>query len=146
MVDDMFVFTDKQSARLIMAKLFNPSKLHRWLAKIFSCYLTYEWFLFTTQSDVAHIRFTFRIMIEQIPKVFVLFVIGLWLSSTTWGWRHKKTVYLLLLPSLLMSPQIAGFPFTIMGWLSFAVALWSYFTVYNSERTNHVLVATQSNV
>ena len=43
-------------------------------------------------------------------------------------------------------PQIAGFPFTIMGWLSFAVALWSYFTVYNAERTNHVLVATQSNV
>jgi|GEM_PF-3235392 len=141
----MFKFTELRSTKLIKAKLLSPRKLYRWVARIFSCYLTYEWFLFTTQSDVAHIRFTFRIMTEQIPKVFVLFVIGLWLSSTAWGWRHKKTVYLLLLPSLLMSPQIAGFPFTIMGWLSFAVALWAYITVYNAERTNHVLVATQSN-
>ena len=142
----MFEFTNNLSLRLIVANLLNPGKLHRWLARILSCYLTYVWFLFTTQSDVAHIRFTFRIMIEQIPKVFLLFVIGLWLSTTDWGWRHKKTVYLLLLPSLLMSPQIDGFPFTIMGWLSFAVALWAYFTVYNAERTNHELVATQSNV
>lgn len=84
-------------------------------------------------------------MIEQMPKVSVLFVIGLWFSSTEWGCRHKKTIYLLLLPSLLMSPQIAGFPFTFMGWLSFVVALWAYFTVFNAERTNHVWVATQSN-
>jgi hypothetical protein len=128
------------------ANLVNIGRLHRLIARLFSCYLTYMWFLFTTQSDVAHIRFTFRIMIEQIPKVFLIFVIGLWLSTTDWGWKHKKTVYLLLLPSLLMSPQILGFPFSIMGWTSFFVALWSYFTVYNAERTKRELVATQSNV
>ena len=128
------------------AILVNIGRLHRLIARFFSCYLTYNWFLFTTQSDVAHIRFTFRIMIEQIPTVFLLFVIGLWLSTTDWGWKHKKTVYLLLLPSLLMSPQILGFPFSIMGWTSFFVALWSYFTVYNAERTKRELVATQSNV
>jgi hypothetical protein len=142
----MFELMNKQSVRPIVAQLLNPGMLHKWVARIFSCYLTYKWFLFTTQSDVVHIRFTFRIMIEQIPKVFVLFVIGLWLSTTDWGWRHKKTVYLLLLPSLLMSPQIVGFPFSIMGWLSFLVALWSYFSVYKAERTNRVLVATQPNV
>ena len=139
---DMFQFMDEQSVRQIVSKLLNKGKPHKWVARILSCYLTYEWFLFTTQSDVAHIRFTFRIMIEQIPKVFLLFVIGLWLSTTNWSGSHKKTVYVLLLPSLLMSPQIVGFPFSVMGWLSFFVALWSYFTVYKAERTKLVLVAT----
>ena len=98
---------DIVSVRPLVAKILNTGRLHRWVARSFSCYLTYEWLLFTTQSDVAHIRYTFRIMIEQTPKVFLLFVIGSWLSTTDRGWRHKKTVYLHILPSL-STPRSRG--------------------------------------
>lgn len=101
---------------------------HAWVARFFSVYLTYEWFVFANRSD-AYNRYSLKIMATMIPKVFVLYLIGLWLSSTQWGLRHKKTMYFLLLPSLLMSPSIAGFPFSIMGWLSFFVAIWSYLII-----------------
>lgn len=106
---------------------------HPWVARFFSVYLTYEWFIFATRSDEYN-RYTLKIMATMIPKVFILYVIGLWLSSTLWGLRHKKTLFFLLLPSLLMSPSIAGFPFSIMGWLSFFVAIWSYFIIYKVKK------------
>ncbi len=116
-----------QGLRLLAFK-----KAHFWTARFFSVYLTYEWFLFSTDSD-AYRRFALRTMITMIPKVFLLYVIGLWLSTTQWGLRHKKTLYVLLLPSLLMSPSIAGFPFSTMGWLAFFVAIWSYLIIRNGE-------------
>ncbi len=105
---------------------------HTWVARFFSIYLTYEWFVFATRSD-AYSRYTLKTMATMIPKVFLLYVIGLWLSSTQWGLQHKKTMYFLLLPSLLMSPSIAGFPFSIMGWLSFFVAIWSCLIIYKAK-------------
>jgi hypothetical protein len=108
---------------------------HSCVARFFSIYLTYEWFVFATRSD-AYNRYKLKIMATMIPKVFLLYVIGLWLSSTQWGRQHKKITYILLLPSLLMSPSIAGFPFGIMGWLSFFVAIWSYIVVYKVKRNN----------
>jgi hypothetical protein len=105
---------------------------HTWIARFFSVYLTYEWFIFSTDSD-AYSRYAFRTMVTMIPKVFLFYVIGLWLSTTQWGVRHKKILYILLLPSLLMTPSIAGFPFSIMGWASFLVVLWSYMVIYKGE-------------
>ena len=108
--------------------------VHAWIARFFTFYLTYKWFVFSTDSD-AYNRYAFRTMVTMIPKVFLLYVIGLWLSTTQWGLRHKKTLYVLLLPSLLMSPSIAGFPLSMMGWLSFFVAIWSYLIIYKTEET-----------
>lgn len=119
---------DRASLPLIDFKI-----VHTWMARFFAIYLTHEWFLFATRSD-AYNRYTFRIMVTMVPKVFCLYVIGLWLSTTQWGVRHKKTMYFLLLPSFFMSPSIAGFPFNIMGWLSFFVAIWSYIVIYGTKK------------
>ncbi|MCX6128223.1 MAG: hypothetical protein NTX25_04065 [Proteobacteria bacterium] len=105
---------------------------HAWVARFFSIYLTYEWFIFSTDSD-AYNRYAFRTVVTMVPKVFLLYVIGLWLSTTQWGLRHKKILYVLLLPSLLMSPSIAGFPSSIMGWSSFFVVVWTYKVIYQTE-------------
>ena len=111
----------------IDSKLF-----HTLTARLFSIYLTYKWFVFSTDSD-AYNRFALRTVFTMAPKVFLLYVIGLWLSTTPWGMRHKKSLYFLLLPSLLMSPSIAGFPFSLMGWASFFVAMWSYLIIYKTK-------------
>jgi hypothetical protein len=113
---------------------------HAWIARFFAIYLTYKWFIFSTDSDAFN-RYAFRTMVTMIPKVFLLYVIGLWLSTTQWGLRHKKTIYVVLLPSILMSPSIAGFPFSIMGWLSFFVAIWSYLIIYKHRETANEVVA-----
>ena len=107
-------------------------KAHKFVARILSIYLTHEWFVYGLRSDVLN-PYTVKLVLTVMPRAFFLFVIGLWLSTTDFGKRHKKTTYILLLPSLLMSPSIAGFPYNSMGWLSFFVAIWSYVTTYRSE-------------
>jgi hypothetical protein len=107
-------------------------KAHKFVARILSIYLTHEWFVYGLRSDVLN-PYTVKLVLTVMPRAFFLFVIGLWLSTTDFGKRHKKTTYILLLPSLLMSPSIAGFPYKSMGWLSFFVAIWSYVTTYRSE-------------
>ena len=107
--------------------------LHMWIARFFSIYLTYEWFIFSTRSDFER-RFTLKVIAIQIPWVFLNYVVGLWLSTTKFGLKYKKISYFLLLPSIVMSPAIAGFPYSIMGWLSLFVAIWSYIRIYKSER------------
>lgn len=102
---------------------------HVWIARFFSIFLTHEWFVFATRSDAFN-RYRAQVILTMMPKVFVLYVLGLWLSSTQWGFRHKKVTYVLLLPSLLMSPSVAGFPGTFMGWLALFVAIWSYVIIY----------------
>ena len=109
--------------------------LHVWVARFFCLYLTHEWFIFGTHSDTNN-PYTLRIMFSAVPKAFLFFTIGLWLSTTQWGFRHKKMVYFLLLPSLIMSPSIIGFPLSIMSWLSFFVAIWSYVIIYRTKGKN----------
>ena len=108
-------------------------KAHTWAARFLSIYLTYEWFVFSTRSNLER-RFEFKVMTIQIPWVFLNYILGLWLSTTKIGLKYKKLSYFLLLPSLLMSPAIAGFPYDIMGWLSLFVAIWSYRIIYKTER------------
>ncbi len=105
---------------------------HTWVARLLSIYLTHTWFIFGTRSD-THDPYTFRIMLSVIPKAFLFFVLGLWLSTTQWGLQHKKIIYILLLPSLLMSPPIVGFPYSAIGWASFLTAIWSYLIIYKAQ-------------
>lgn len=103
---------------------------HTWVARFFCIYLTYKWFMFSTDSDVYN-RHAFRTVVTMVPKVFALYILGLWLSTTKWGVRHKQLLYIMLLPSLLMSTPLVGFPFNFTGWVAFLVVLWSYMTVYS---------------
>lgn len=127
-------------ARKSALRFLDFKMAHGWVARFFSIYLTYEWFVFSTDSDVYH-RYALRTVVTMVPKVFVLYVVGLWLSTTQWGLRHKKIQYVLLLPSLLMSPSIAGFPISIMGWLSFFVAIWSYVVIHKTKVRHNEMVA-----
>lgn len=115
-------------------QLVDPERAHTFVARIFSVYLTHEWFRYGLRSDVLD-PYTFRLVLTVMPKAFLFFVMGLWLSATIFGARHKKTTYLLLLPSLVMSPSIAGFPAKLMGWLSLFVAIWSYVRVHSANRS-----------
>lgn len=103
--------------------------MHVWVARFFYIYLTHEWFVFGTRSE-GYNPYTFKIMLMVLPRAFLFFTIGLWLSTTQCGFRHKKLVCLLLLPSLLVSPSILGFPLSIMGWIAFLVAFWSYLIIF----------------
>jgi hypothetical protein len=114
-------------------RFIDSKKAHTWVARFFSIYLTYEWFVFSTRSNLER-RFEFKVMTIQIPWVFLNYILGLWLSTTKISLKYKKLSYFLLLPSLLMSPAIAGFPYDIMGWLSLFVAIWSYRIIYKTER------------
>jgi len=54
-------------------------------------------------------------------------------SVKAYGNTLENTLFSNVLPSLLMSPSIAGFPFSAMGWLSFFVAIWSYIVIYKTK-------------
>jgi hypothetical protein len=106
-------------------------KAHTLLARVFCVFITHEWFVYGLRSDVLN-PYTVRLMLTVMPKAFLFFVSGLWLSTTAFGARHKKTTYFLLLPSLVMSPAIIGFPGAFMGWLCVLIAIWSYVRVHKS--------------
>jgi hypothetical protein len=110
-------------------------KLHTFVSRIFCVYQTHAWFVYGLRSDVLN-PYTLKLILTVMPKAFIFFVLGLWLSTTEFGKRNKKTTYVLLAPSLLMSPAIAGFPASIMGWLSFFVAVWSYVTINRAKVRN----------
>jgi len=123
---------DQSQLNLTSILSFNSEKMHTAVARVFSVYLTHEWFVYGLKSDVLN-PYTWKLLLTVMPRAFLFFVLGLWLSTTDLGKRFKKTTYILLLPSLLMSPSIAGFPYSVMGWLSFLVAIWSYVTIHKSE-------------
>lgn len=123
---------DQSQSNMISILSVNTEKMHTAVARVFSVYLTHEWFVYGLKSDVLN-PYTWKLLLTVMPRAFLFFVLGLWLSTTDLGKRFKKTTYILLLPSLLMSPSIAGFPYSVMGWLSFFVAIWSYVTVHKFE-------------
>ena len=123
---------DQSQLNLISILSVNSEKMHTAVARVFSVYLTHEWFVYGLKSDVLN-PYTWKLLLTVMPRAFLFFVLGLWLSTTDLGKRFKKTTYILLLPSLLMSPSIAGFPYRVMGWLSFFVAIWSYVKIHKSE-------------
>jgi len=110
------------------------AKLHFYIARILSLVLTYYWYLFAIRSDFeSYEQFEFHNLAKGIPYTFVLFNLGLWLSTTQWSRRHKFLVSFLLLPSLIASPAMVGMDSSFFGWVVFGIAVWSYYSLWRNE-------------
>jgi hypothetical protein len=73
-------------------------------------------------------RFELKNLIWIIPQAFLLWNLGLWLSTTLWGHKHRILTSIMILPALA-SPILLEFPYSTLGWLTAAIILWSYWIV-----------------
>jgi hypothetical protein len=104
-------------------------RLHTLIARVAAIYLTYSWYMFFVHSKPFHLRYSAEYLIRLIPYC-ALYSLGLWLSTTTWGKRHRILTSVLLVSTLVASPMITP---NIFGAVAiFCLALWSYWRLFSS--------------
>lgn len=108
---------------------------HRSIVGLCCLYVTWEWHLFTTRSDFLHERYSPFFLLEQLPKLFIVYSLGLWLSATKWGQNHPKSTALLMVPSALISFPMVSYRSWAGSVLVLGVVLWSYAKLFRYWRS-----------
>ena len=106
-----------------------------WMIRILTIYLTWTWFVYLTESDVPVDQpYSIGMLLKCIPQMFLIFGLGLWISTTRYALRYKFITCLLMGPTLLASPLLLGVSNTIIGWGLFIVIVACYFrTIFGGK-------------
>jgi hypothetical protein len=106
--------------------------VHTFVARALTIILTAYWYMFAVRSIAWGKRFAFAIMLLTLFKV-ACYSLGLWISTTRWGTKHKWLTSILLIPSLILSPVMVSHYNHVIAWVVFAVAIWSYWIIIREE-------------
>jgi MFS superfamily sulfate permease-like transporter len=121
----MTVKTAGRSPAKKLVNHFDLDKAHTWAVRVLCLIFTYQWYWHGVRWDFEpHDRFSLRTLLVIAPFVFVVWNLGLFLSTTKWGLKHKVVTSLLMLPAAFASPLIVGW-----GTLFSAVFVASVFFV-----------------
>lgn len=129
--------SEKSSPRRPLAFPVDFDSLQRLVVRFLCCVFTYQWYWHSVRWDFdPSDRFSLKNVILIGPFVFVVWNLGLFLSTTKWGERHKALTAILMLPSLFASPLVVGWGTSISGLFVFSVYLVSYWRIMRARDPN----------
>jgi hypothetical protein len=125
---------DKWPFKISQLKKLKFDNLHKWVIRALCLILTCQWYWFAVRWDFEPLeRFAFKNLILITPYVFFIWNLGLWLSTTKWGIRHKLVTSILMVPAFIASPIEAR---VVNGYFASFVLLafvWSFWRLYKRK-------------
>ncbi len=126
--------TKSQILRTHLIGQTNGLLLHTIAARTLFVVLTIHWYWYLTSPETLEQRLSVFSLLYRGSLTVIVFSLGLWLSTTTFGSKHRIVVSILLMPTLLGSAMLANTYSVAYMVVVIGITLWSYWIVIKRRR------------